>query len=122
MPVEDIVKNHDLLAKVLSHYRYRLEHLHEDAGGHSPMSNAMKQTLAFNNTIKQIEQILTIKGAKAREEAKKHAGLLTLAISQYAKDLEAVFEKAKNLLPDTPDGDLHRLETELNAVKAYLTQ
>jgi protein subunit release factor A len=119
MPVEDIVKNHELLAKVMSHYRHQLEHLHEDAAS---MSNAMKENLSFSDTIKQIEQILSIKGAKAKEEAKKHAGLLTVAVSQYAKDLEVHFEKAKNLLPDTPDGDLHRLETELEALKAYLTQ
>ena len=119
MPVEDIVKDHELLAKVMSHYRHLLEHLHEDEAS---MSNAMKENMSFKDTIKQIEQILSIKGAKAKEEAKKHAGLLTVAVSQYAKDLEVHFEKAKNLLPDTPDGDLHRLETELEALKAYLTQ
>jgi len=120
MPVEDIVKNHELLAKVLSHYRYRLEHINEAAD--ATMSNAMKENLAFKDTIKQIEQILALKGAKAREEAKKHAGLLTLALSQYAKDLETVFEKARGLLPNMPEGDLSRLEAELKAVKAYLTQ
>jgi hypothetical protein len=122
MPVEDIVKNHDLLAKVMSHYRHHLEQLHNDKELQSFMSNAMKANLSFNHTIKQIEQILTIKGAKSKEEAKKHANLLTLAISQYAKDLEAVVEKAKNLLPDILEGDLTRLETELKTVKAYLTQ
>lgn len=121
MPVEDIVKNHELLAKLMSHYRYRLEHMHE-AAGEASMSNAMKENLAFKNTIKQIEQVLSIKGAKAREEAKKHAGLLTLAASQYAKDLETVLEKARGFLPDMPEGDLSRLETELKTVKAYLTQ
>jgi hypothetical protein len=122
MPVEDIVKNHELLAKVMSHYRHHLEQLHNDKELQSFMSNAMKANLSFNHTIKQIEQILTIKGAKSKEEVKKHAGLLTLAISQYAKDLEAVVEKAKNLLPDILEGDLTRLETELKTVKAYLTQ
>jgi hypothetical protein len=120
MPVEDIVKNHELLAKALSHYRYRLEHIHE-AASDAPMSNAMKENLSFKNTIKEIEQVLAIKGAKAREEAKKHAGLLTLAVSQYAKDLESVFEKAKGLLPDMPEGDLSRLEAELKTLKSYLT-
>ena len=86
------------------------------------MSNAMKANLTFNHTIKQIEQVLTIKGAKSKEEAKKHADLLTLAISQYAKDLEAVLEKAKTLLPHILEGDLIRLETELKKVKTYLTQ
>jgi phosphopantothenate synthetase len=119
MPIEDIVKNHELLAKVLSHYRHTLEHLHEGAGS---MSNAMKDNLSFNQTVKQIEQVLSIKGAKAQlEAAKKHAELLTLAASQYAKDLEGVLEKAKTVLPNTVDGDLHRLETELKAVKDYLT-
>jgi len=122
MPVEDIVKNHDLLAKVMSHYRHHLEQLHTDKELQSLMSNAMKANLEFNHTIKQIEQILTIKGAKAKEEAKKHATLLTLAISQYAKDLEAVLAKSKTLLPDVLEGDLTRLENELKAVKAYLTQ
>jgi len=119
MPVEDIVKNHELLAKVMSHYRHQLEHLHE---AEASMSNAMKENMSFRDTIKQIEQILSIKGAKAREEAKKHAGLLTVAVSQYAKDLEALVERAKALLPATPDGDLHRLENELKALKNYLTQ
>jgi hypothetical protein len=122
MPVEDIVKNHELLAKVMSHYRHHLEELHNDKELQSFMSNAMKANLTFNHTIKQIEQILTIKGAKSKEEAKKHAGLLTLAISQYAKDLEAVLEKAKNILPQILEGDLTRLETELKTVKDYLTQ
>jgi type VI protein secretion system component VasK len=120
MPIEDIVKNHELLAKVLSHYRYLLEHIHE--AGDVTLSNAMKENLAFKSTIKQIEQVLALRGAKAREEAKKHAGLLTLAVSQYAKDLEAAFEKAKGLLPNMPEGDLSRLEEELKAIKAYLTQ
>jgi len=119
MPIEDIVKNHDLMAKVLSHYRHTLEHLHEGAGA---MSNAMKDNLSFNHTVKEIEHLLSVKGAKAQmEAAKKHMELLTLAASQYAKDLEAAFEKAKTLLPNTVDGDLHRLETELKAVKDYLT-
>jgi hypothetical protein len=122
MPVEDIVKNHDLFARVMSHYRHHLEQLHNDKELQSFMSNAMKANLTFNHTIKQIEQILAIKGVKSKEEAKKYAGLLTLAISQYAKDLEAVLEKAKNLLPDILEGDLTRLETELKTVKAYLTQ
>jgi hypothetical protein len=121
MPIEDIIKNHDVLAKVLSHYRYRLEHMHE-AGGEASMSNAMKENLSFKSTIQQIEQILSIKGAKAREEAKKHVGLLTLAVSQYAKDLETVLEKARGFLPEMPEGDLNRLEDELKTVKAYLTQ
>ena len=120
MPIEDIVKNHELLAKVMSHYRYRLEHMHEAAA--VSMSNAMKENLAFKNTIKQIEEVLSIKGAKAREEAKKHAGLLALAASQYAKDLETMLEKARGLLPDMPEGDLSHLETELKTVKTYLTQ
>jgi hypothetical protein len=122
MPVEDIVKDHDLLAKVMSHYRHHLEQLHNDKELQSFMSNAMKANLTFNHTIKQIEQILTIKGAKSKEEAKKHVDLLTLAISQYAKDLEAVLEKAKNILPQILEGDLTRLEAELKTVKAYLTQ
>ena len=122
MPVEQIVKNHDLLAKVMSHYRHLLENLHEEIETKHYMSNAMKENLSFNQTVKQIEQILAIKGAKSTEEAKKYAGILTTAIVQYAKDLEAVLERAKNILPDIPDGDLHRLETELKAVKAYLTQ
>jgi ribosomal protein S9 len=122
MPVEDIVKNHDLLAKVMSHYRHYLEQLHNDKELQSFMSNAMKANLSFNHTIKQIEHILTIKGVKSKEEAKTHAALLTRAISQYAKDLEAVLEKAKTLLPDVLEGDLTRLETELKTVKAYLTQ
>ena len=122
MPVEDLVKNHELLAKVMSHYRHHLEHLHTEKGLESSMSNAMKENLTFNHTVKQIEQVLSIKGAKSKEEAKKYAGLLTLAISAYAKDCEVVLEKARNLLPDLPDGDLHRLEAELKAVKAYLTQ
>jgi Mg2+/Co2+ transporter CorC len=122
MPVEDIVKNHDLLAKVMSHYRHHLEQLHNDKELQSLMSNAMKANLTFTHTIKQIEQILTIQGAKSKEEAKKHAALLTLAISQYAKDLEAVLEKAKSLLPDIREGDLTRLETEIRTVKAYLTK
>jgi hypothetical protein len=121
MPVEDIVKNHELLAKVMSHYRYRLEHIH-DAAGEASMSNAMKENLSFKDTIKQIEQVLSIKGAKAREEAGKHVGLLTLALSQYAKDLETALEKARGLLPDVPEGDLSRLETELKTVKAHLTR
>ena len=121
MPVEDIVKNHELLAKALSHYRYRLEHIHE-AAGDTPLSNAMKENLSFKNTIKEIEQVLTIKGTKARDEMKKHTALLTQALSQYAKDLEAVFEKAKTVLPDMPEGDLSRLEAELKAIKSYLTQ
>jgi len=119
MPVEDIVKNHELLAKVMSHYRHQLEHLHEDEAS---LSNAMKENLSFRDTIKQIEQVLAIKGTKAKEEAKKYEGLLTLAVSQYAKDLEALFEKTKKLLPDTTDGDLHRLDNELKALKAYLTK
>jgi len=122
MPVEDLVKNHELLAKVLSHYRHRLEHLHGEKGLEASMSNAMKENLSFNHTVKQIEHILSLKGAKAREEAKKYSGLLTLAASTYVKDCEAALEKARNLLPDLPDGDLHRLETELAAIKAYLTQ
>ena len=119
MPVEDIVKNHELLAKVMSHYRHLLEHLHEEEAS---MSNAMKENLAFHDTINQIEELLSIKGAKAREEAKKHAELLTVAISQYAKDLEALFEKTKSILPNTADGDLHRLEAELKSLRAYLTK
>lgn len=122
MPVEDIVKDHDLLAKVMSHYRHHLEQLHNDKELQSFMSNAMKANLAFNNTIKQIEQILAIKGAKSREEAQKHVSLLTVAISQYAKDLEAVLAKAKTLLPQMAKGDLTRLETELKTVKEYLTK
>jgi arginine deiminase len=122
MPIEDIIKDHDLLAKVLSHYRYRLEHLHEDLESKFSMSNAMKENLAFKQTVKQIEELLATTGAKSQEEAKKYAELLTLAISQYAKDLEAVLEKGKKMLPQIPDGDLHRLEDELKAVKAYLTQ
>jgi hypothetical protein len=122
MPVEDIVKSQELLAKVMSHYRHRLEHLHDDKEITSAMSNAMKGDLSFNHTIKQIEQVLSIKGAKSKEEARKYSVLLTQAISQYAKDLESAFEKAKNLLPDIPEGDLHRLETELKTVKAYITQ
>ena len=121
MPVEDIVKDHELLARVMSHYRHTLEHLHE-AIGSGPMSNAMKQNLSFTTTVKQIEQILSIKGAKAKEEAKKHADLLTVAVSQYAKDLEALVERAKQLLPDIVDGDLHRLETELESLKKYLAK
>jgi hypothetical protein len=121
MPIEDIVKNHDLLAKVMSHYRSLLEHLHEVEEAKPFMSNAMRENLSFTRTIKQIEQILAIKGSKAKEEAKSHAGLLTLAVSQYAKDLEAMLDRAKGLLPDMPDGDLHRLEDELKAVKAYLS-
>ncbi|HYB84403.1 MAG TPA: hypothetical protein VED86_03665 [archaeon] len=119
MPVEDIVKNHELLAKVMSHYRHLLEHLHEEEAS---MSNAMKENLSFRDTIKQIEDLLSIKGAKARDEAKKHTELLTVAISQYAKDLEALAEKTKSLLPNTTDGDLHRLEAELKSLKAYLTK
>jgi len=122
MPVEDLVKNHELLAKVMSHYRHRLEHLHGEKALESSMSNAMKENLSFSHTVKQIEQVLALRGAKAKEEAKKYAGLLTLAISEYAKDCEVVVERAKNLLPDMPEGDLHRLEAELKAVKAYLTQ
>ena len=118
MPIEDMVKDHDLLARVLSHYRHRLEHIRDDAS--SFMSNAMKENLSFNKTIKQIEQVLALKGVKAREEAKKHADLLTRAASQYATDLEAAFEKAKSLLPNTPDGDLQRLEAELKSLKSYL--
>jgi hypothetical protein len=119
MPVEDIVKNHELLARVMSHYRHLIEHLHADE---ATMSNAMKENLSFNHTVKQIEQILSIRGAKSKEEAKKYTEILTLAISQYAKDLEAAFEKTKTLLPEIPDGDLQRLENELKAVKAYLTK
>ena len=122
MPVEDIVKNQELLAKVMSHYRHRLEHLDDDKEISSSMSNAMKGNLSFNHTIKQIEQVLSTKGAKSKEEVKKHSVLLTQAISQYAKDLESALEKAKNLLPNIPEGDLQRLETELKAVKAYLTR
>jgi protein subunit release factor A len=118
MPVEDIVKNHELLAKVMSHYRHQLEHLHEDEAS---ISNAMKENLLFRDTIKQIEQILSLKGAKATEEAKKYVKLLTIAISQYAKDLESLFEKTKKLLPDTAEGDLRRLEAELKSLKTYLT-
>ena len=119
MPVEDIVKDHELLAKVMSHYRHLLEHLHEDEAS---MSNAMKENMSFKDTIKQIEQILSIRGTKAKEEAKQHLDLLTVAISQYEKDLEVLFEKTKKLLPDTPDGDLRHLESELKALKAYLTK
>ncbi len=122
MPVEDIVKNHDLLAKVMSHYRHHLEQLHNDKELQSFMSNAMKANLTFSHTINQIEQILAIKGAKSKEEAQKYADLLTLAISQYAKDLEAVVEKAKKLVPAMVEGDLTHLETELKTVKDYLTQ
>ena len=121
MPVEDIVKNHELLAKVMSHYRQLLEHLHEDLETGSFMSNAMRENLAFRHTVKQIEQILSIKGAESTEEAKKYVGILTIAISQYANDLESVLERAKNVLPAMADGDLHRLENELKAVKAYLS-
>jgi Mg2+/Co2+ transporter CorC len=122
MPIEDLVKNHELLAKVMSHYRYLLEHLHEAGEVTTSLSNAMKENLAFKDTIKQIEQVLAIKGMKAKEEAKKHTALLTLAATQYAKDLETALEKAKSLLPDTPDGDLRRLEAELKAVKSHLSQ
>lgn len=120
--MEDLVKNHDLLAKVMSHYRNRLELLHEDRQIRSVMSNAMRENVAFNHTIKQIEQLLSIKGEKATEEAKAHSALLTNAISLYARDLEDVFKRAKNLLPDLPNGDLQRLETELREVKGYLTR
>jgi hypothetical protein len=119
MPVEDIVKDHDLLARVMSHYRHLLEHVHAEGEN---MSNAMKENLSFNHTIKQIEQLLSIKGAESMEEAKKYTGLLTIAISHYAKDLEASLAKARKLLPDTSEGDLHRLEDELKAVKAFLTK
>ena len=122
MPVEDIVKNHDLLAKVMSHYRHLVEHVHEDVETKNLMSNAMRENLSFSHTVKQIEQILAIKGAKSTEEAMKYAGILTIAISQYAKDLEAVLGRAKDLLPEMADGDLRRLESELKAVKAYLTK
>jgi cysteinyl-tRNA synthetase len=119
MPVEDIVRNHELLARVMSHYRHLIEQVHE---GEQNMSNAMRENLSFTHTIKQIEQVLSVKGAKAKEEAKKYTELLTLAISQYAKDLEAAVEKARGLLPDVVGGDLQRLEDELKAVKAYLTK
>jgi hypothetical protein len=122
MPVEDIVKNRDLLARVMSHYRHHLEQLQNDSELQSLMSNAMKLNVSFNQTIKQIEQVLAIKGAKSMEEVKKYAGLLDTAISQYAKDLEAVLEKAKNILPDILEGDLARLESELKTVKGYLTK
>jgi hypothetical protein len=122
MPVEDIVKNHDLLARVMSHYRSLLEHLHEIEEAKPFMSNVMKENLSFNHTIKQIEQILSIKGSKATEEAKKHVDLLTVAVSQYAKDLEAMLERARGLLPNVPDGDLRQLEAELKAIKAHLTR
>jgi hypothetical protein len=122
MPVEDIVKNHELLAKVMSHYRHKLEHVHEDAEIKNHMSNAMRENLSFNHTVKQIEQILSVKGGKSTEEAKKYVGILTIAISQYAKDLEAVLGRAKDLVPELEDGDLHRLESELKAVKAYVTK
>jgi len=120
MPVEDLVKNHELLAKVLSHYRHAVEYLHETDELKASMSNAMKENLVFHHTVKQIEEVLTLKGTKAREEAKKYTDLLTQAISQYVKDLDTVFEKSKQLLPQLPDGDLHRLEEELKALKAYL--
>jgi len=119
MPVQDIVKNHDLLAKVMSHYRHLLEHVHE---GEAAMSNAMKENLSFRDTIKEVEQVLSIQGGKATEEAKKHAELLTIAVSQYTKDLETVVEKTKKLIPDAAEGDLHRLESELKTLKAYLTK
>jgi len=122
MPVEDIVKNQDLLARVMSHYRHRLEHLDDDKEIAPSMSNAMKGNLSFNHTIKEIEQLLSSKAAKPKEEAKKHTALLTQAISQYAKDLESAFEKAKSLLPNLPEGDLQRLENELKTIKAYLTR
>jgi len=121
MPVEDIVQNHDLLAKVMSHYRHLLERLAENSQTKSVMSNAMKENLAFHHTVKEIEKILSIKGAKATDEAKAHEVILTRAISLYVKDLEAVLDEAKRLLPHLPEGDLHRLETELRTVKAYLT-
>ena len=121
MPVEQIVKNHELLARIMSHYRHLLEHLHEEAEAGSYMSNAMRENLSFSHTVKQIEQVLSIKGAKSVEEAKKYSGVLTIAVSQYAKDLEAVLGRARNVLPDIAEGDLHRLESELKAVKAYLT-
>jgi len=119
MPVEDVVKNHELLAKVMSHYRHLLEHLQE---GEAAMSNAMKENLAFRDTIKEIEQVLSIKGGRATEEAKKHTELLTIALSQYTRDLESLFEKSKKLIPGATEGDLHRLETELKTLKAYLTK
>ncbi|HUK27120.1 MAG TPA: hypothetical protein VLV31_01735 [Candidatus Acidoferrales bacterium] len=122
MPVEDIVKDHELLARVMSHYRHMLEHLHEASASAGSMSNAMKQNLSFNSTMKQIEQVLAIQGTKAKEEAKKHAALLTIAITQYSKDLEAILGKAKELLPDTVDGDLHRLESELKSLKTYVAK
>jgi hypothetical protein len=122
MPIEDLVKNHELLAKVLSHYRHQLESLHSDRGLESSMSNAMKENLSFTHTVRQIEQLLSLRGLKAREEAKKYSGLMTLAVSGYVKDCEVVLEKARALLPDLPDGDLHRLETELKTIKAYITQ
>jgi len=122
MPVEDIVKDHELLARVMSHYRHILEHVHEASASAGTMSNAMKQNLSFNNTVKQIEQVLAIQGTKAKEEAKKHAGLLTIAISQYSRDLEDIVGRAKELLPDTVDGDLRRLENELKSLKSYLAK
>jgi len=120
MPIQDLAKNTELLNRVLTHYKHRLDNFTSNEEIKPLMSRPARQQLTFGELKASISDIMNElkKGNTAEQNLSLYSDLLLSAARQYLKDLERIKEKTRQDLPDTK---LTELELEIEAIKACIS-
>jgi len=119
MPIEDLVRNAELLRRVLEHYRSRLDSFTSDEEIKPLISGPVRRYLTFGQSKSLVSEALNelTKDRNTANLKPLYSDLLRSAARQYAKDLERIREKASKELPESK---LDELESDIKAVKECL--
>jgi|SRR5208282_2770194 len=120
MAIEDLIRNTELLKRVLEHYKFRLDNFVNDEEIKSVVSGPIRGYLTFGQLKALVSQALnelTKNPSTANVKLPRYSDLLRSATSQYVNDLERVKERTNQQLSDIK---LTELESDLEELNRYL--
>jgi hypothetical protein len=119
MAIEDLIRNTELLKRVLEHYKYRLENFTDDEDIKPLISGPAIRYLTFGHLKTLLSQALnelTEHGNTANLNLPEYTTLFRSAANQFVKDLERIKKKSSQEL----DTRLAELESDLETVNKCL--
>lgn len=120
MPILELLKNRDLLKRVMGHYRNRLQNI---AGRYASKelkaawSSTISDLVSYEETSEKIDQVLALRYDEIGIRGPLFEDLLKLAASCYLEDLKTVRLTLRRLMLPS---ELRRLEQDIEDLSKIL--
>ena len=121
MPIEDIVKDKELLKRATDHYLFHLEHMFDGKEMKAIYSPIMQDFLStcLENIKKQITEIKLLKGKRVESLAERHSDLLRLIAECYNADLKKIHDQLSVMVPKPTNqfDNMKQMEKDIDDLK-----